>query len=84
MNSTQITTSTQYAIYDIHGAKYFKGVWDDGCLIGIAWVDNPIDCTHFNTLERVLDYIKEIKDNHHEFVMCACKLNLTCEIMLNF
>ena len=84
MNNSTVYASTKYAIYDIHQARYFKGVWDDGCLIGMYWVDNPIGCTHFDTLEKALDYTKNLKEKDHEFVLCACKLNLTCDTILNF
>lgn len=84
MNNNIVNTSTRYAIYDIHQARHFKGVWDDGILIGVAWVDNPIDCTHFDTLEKALDYTKTLKGRNHELVLCVCKLNLTCEMILNF
>lgn len=86
MNNSTITTSTKYAIYDIHQAKYFKGYWDDGILFGVGWVDSPIDCTHFDTheFEKALDYTKALKERNHTLVLCVCKLNLTCETILNF
>ena len=84
MNNSTVYASTRYGIYDIHHAKYFKGHWDDGILIDVYWVDNPIGCTHFDTVEKALAYITDIKESNHELVLCACKLNLTCEMILNF
>ncbi len=86
MNNSTVNARTKYAIYDIRHNKYFKGYFDGDILIYMYWVDDPIKCTHFDTPEKALDYIKDIKEmeRNHELVLCACKLNLTCETILNF
>lgn len=80
MNSTQTQTSEHYAICDVLHVKYFKGYYDDGCLIDSYFVTEAVRATPFDSIDKANETIDELKSHDPMLVLSVVKIETVSNI----
>ena len=80
MNNVQIQTSEHFAICDVLHSKYFKGYYDDGCLIDSYFVTEAVRATPFDSIDRANDTIDILKNRDPMLVLSIVKIETTSQI----
>lgn len=80
MENTRTQTSEYFAIYEAPHNKYFKGHYDDGCLIGVCFVDEVVKSTFFDSIRKANDTIEGLTDCDPMLVLSVVKVETTSKI----
>lgn len=80
MYTTRKQTSEYYAICDVLHSRYFKGEYDDGCLIDVYFVTEAVRATHFNSTYRAKETIDELKSRDPMLVLSVVQVETTSNI----
>ena len=80
MDNTQTQTSEHFAVVDVPNNRYFKGEYDDGCLIGFYFVDEAVRATPFNSIDRANNAIDELTSRYSMPVLSIVKVETVSKI----
>lgn len=82
MDNTQTQTCEHFAVVDVPNNRYFKGEYDDGCLIGFYFVDEAVRATPFNSIDRANNAIDELTSRYSMPVLSIVKVKTVSKISL--
>lgn len=80
MENTRTQTSEHYAICDVLHSRYFKGEYDDGCLIDFYFVTEAVRATHFNSIHRANETIDELESRDPLLSLSVVKVETVSKI----
>lgn len=80
MDNTRKQTSEYFAICDVLHSRYFKGEYDDGCLIDFYFVTEAVRATHFNSIAGALVIIAELVGRDPTLVLSVVKVETVSKI----
>lgn len=80
MDNTRTQTSEYFAIYEAPHDRYFKGEYDDGCLIDVYFVSEAVRATHFNSIHRANIIIDELNSRDPLLSLSVVKVETTSKI----
>lgn len=80
MNNIRTQTSEHFAIYEASHNRYFKGEYDDGCLIDVYFVTEVVKATHFNSIHRANNTIDELVSRDPMLVLSVVKVETISKI----
>lgn len=80
MENNQTQTSEYFAIYEAPHDRYFKGEYDDGCLIDVYFVSEAVKATHFNSIHRANGIIDELTSSDPLLSLSVVKVETVSKI----
>lgn len=80
MDNTLTQTSEHFAICDVLHSRYFKGEYDDGCLIDFYFVTEAVRSTHFNSIHRANETIDELESRDPLLALSVVKVETFSKI----
>ncbi len=80
MDNTRTQTSEHFAICDVLHSRYFKGEYDDGCLIDGYFVTEAVRATPFDSIDRATATIVELTGRDPELVLSVVKVETVSKI----
>lgn len=80
MDNTRTQTSEYFAICDVLHSKYFKGYYDDGCLIEVCFVNEAVKATQFNSIHRANNAIDELTNRDPMLSLSVVKVETKSKI----
>lgn len=80
MENTLTQTSEHFAICDVLHSRYFKGEYDDGCLIDFYFVTEAVRATYFNSIHRANETIDELESRDPLLALSVVKVETVSKI----
>lgn len=82
MDSIRKQTSEHFVICEVLHSKYFKGYYDDGCLVEVCFVNEAIKATFFDSIHRANETIDDLASHDPDLVLSVAKVETVSKISL--